>query len=90
MCNWYAIIFPTLHLIKGCNHKASRCSTHITSLPPLLQHIFLIPHRTLPSVEETPAGEREVLQPRERTAVASPFSAVSQQCPLLPQIVIVP
>lgn len=79
MCNWYAIIFPTLHLIKGCNHKASRCSTDITSLPPLLHHISLISHHTLPSVEETPAGENEVLQPCESTAVASPFSAVSQQ-----------
>lgn len=70
--------FPTLHLIKGCNHKASCCSTHITSLPPLLHHLSLIPHRTLPSVEETPAGGLEVLHPGESTAVASPFSAVAQ------------
>lgn len=76
MCNWYAVIFfPTLHLIKGYNHKASCCSTHIGSLPPLLPNR---PHRTLPSVEETPAGECEVLQRGGSTAVASPFSAVSQ------------
>lgn len=79
MCNWYAVIFfPTLHLIKGYNHKASCCSTHIASLPPLHPNLSLILHRTLPSVEETPAGGSEVLQHGGSTAVASPFSAVSQ------------
>lgn len=29
---------PTSHLIKGCNHKASRCSIHITTLPHSFPH----------------------------------------------------
>lgn len=70
--------FPTSYLIKGCNHKASRCSIHIASLPPFLVPPRSLPSRALPSAEETPAGETEALQHgKKSTAVTSPFSAVS-------------
>lgn len=63
--------FPTSYLIKGCNHKASRCSIHIASLPPFLVPPRSLPSRALPSAEETPAGETEALQ-HGKKALRSP------------------
>ena len=89
---------PTRYLIKGCNHKASRCSTHITSLPgsfphsspPLLSSPILSSLMCSPSVEETPTGQIEALQQRvekkKKEALRSPPLLVrchTTRCPRL-------